>query len=90
MSGIVGIYNVDGRTINAGALKQMVDHPAHRGPEARACGRRHVTSQAIVRICTLTSPNGYMRTLRRSSNDKSAAPLARAPANGTAKGSRLR
>jgi asparagine synthase (glutamine-hydrolysing) len=33
MSAIVGIYNVDGRTINASALEQMADRLAHRGPD---------------------------------------------------------
>lgn len=33
MSGIIGIYNLDGKSVNSANLRQMVDILAHRGPD---------------------------------------------------------
>ncbi len=33
MSGIVGIYNLDGHPVERGKIGQMVDRLAHRGPD---------------------------------------------------------
>ena len=70
MSGILGVYNLDGRPIDAAILDRMGDAMAHRGPDGRAqwrCGAVgfghlmfRTTPQSLCETQPLTNEEGNL------------------------------
>ena len=70
MSGIAGIYNLDGRPVDGSLLRRMTDAMAHRGPDGTghwvrgpvALGQRmlHTTPESLLEQQPLTDESGTL------------------------------
>lgn len=70
MSGIVGLWNLDGRPVDPGLLKRMSETIAHRGPDGEghwidgpvglACQLMRVTPESLSESQPLADPSGVV------------------------------